>query len=103
MPQVLPEPIIRCPECLSTIAEIRPEWIGQARLKTTDNNGREVSNPWSFIRKKVLDQFREFGPLKGWMTQGTCCEKECEGKWWNGEKLNVAVPHHLKEAKDHGE
>ncbi len=89
---VLPEAKIRCPKCHSTIADIDPKWIAKAAKG-------ENSQAWAVIRRCVLGAWKEFGPLKGWMTQGECCEKDCDGKWWDGVKLNVAVPHHLKMAK----
>lgn len=98
---ILPEAKIRCPDCYSTIAEINPAWIANAFRECFNPEGKEIKNPWAVIRKKVLDQWREFGPLKGWMTQGECNERDCTGKWWDGTKLNVAVPSHLKRAKEH--
>jgi hypothetical protein len=92
---LLPEAIIRCPKCHSSVCDIDPKWISAAD-KAEKSRG---TPPWSTIRSLAVAQFREFGPLKGWMTQGECPEKECDGKWWDGTKLNVAVPHHLKEAK----
>lgn len=93
---ILPEAIIRCPKCHMSICDIDPRWIAAAH-KAEQSKG---VNPWSTIRKLALAQFREFGPLKGWMTQGECSEKDCDGKWWDGEKLSVAVPTHLKRVKE---
>lgn len=91
---IIPEPIIRCPKCGSKVIDIDPKWLAIAD-KAFASRG---TNQWATIRSLALAQFREFGHLKGWMTQGECPEKECDGKWWDGEKLVVAVPHHVKEA-----
>lgn len=93
---ILPEAIIRCPKCKMSICDVDPKWISAAHKA---EQARGV-NPWSTIRNLALAQFREFGPLKGWMTQGECSEKDCDGRWWDGERLNVAVPSHLKRVKE---
>lgn len=97
---ILPEPKVRCPKCFATVMDIDPKWIAEATLKTYDGSGKEIGNPWSYIRNKMLAQYREFGALKGWMTQGQCPEKDCDGQWWDGKKLSIWVPTHLKKVKE---
>lgn len=93
---ILPEAKITCPKCQSSVIDIDPKWIALASV-SEENKG----NPWAKIRKLVLKEFKTFGELKGWMIQGVCPEKECDGKWWDGERLHVSAPTNLVKAKEH--
>lgn len=94
---LLPEPIVRCPKCHVHIADIDPRWVAEYDTKT-----QRPASPWSYMRRKILDAWREFGHLKGWMTQGECPEKDCDGRWWDptSERLTVAVPRHVRQVAE---